>query len=624
MSYALERARHRRRSRVPLLIVGGLLVALAVGAATGGASAVSAACGSVTMRPRALGGDTLLTASGGQPLGYVPTSQNRELVSTAEMSSWLPRATVDVEDRRFWQHGALDALGIVRSAFADLKAGHVVQGASTITQQLVRNRYLDGKPMTASRKLTEACLAVRLYRQWPRSKILNEYLNTAYYGHHARGVQAAAWTYFSRPASKLTLTQSALIAGLVQAPTDDDPLVHPGAARRRRNEVLGAMLAAKSITPARYRAARAAPLHLRPGDHYGGVRSGPFFAAARAELQQRVGAGATRHGGLHVQTTLNSRLQRLAQHAIGNWISAPGDPASALVSIDPRNGRVLALATRAPGVKSLDFDLATQSRRQAGSAFKVFTLATALEQGISLNSTWNGPPSLTIPDPRCENANGPWDVHNFADETSGTMTLADALAHSVNTIFAQVAVKVGPENIVKTAHRMGIRTKLTPVCSITLGPEGVSPLELTDAFATLADGGVRHAPEFLRSVTRDDGTAVALPSHARRGVRALPPQIASSVTSALTGVIRHGTATAAAIGRPAAGKTGTAENEADAWFCGFTPQLATCVWVGYAQGEIPMTALDGFSPVVGGSVPARIWHDFMSPALAGRPVEPLR
>ena len=566
--------------------------------------------------PRLLGGDTLLTAADGSALGYVPTSQNREPVGLDRMSRWLPAATVAIEDRRFWHHGALDLRGVLRSLVADVSSGRAVQGGSTITEQLVRNRYLGGASMNLSRKLTEVCLASELFARRSRTQILEAYLNTVYYGHHARGVQAAAWTYFSRPASRLSLSQAAMLAGLPQAPTDDDPLSHPLAARARRDQVLAAMLRAQDISRASYRAARDAPLGLRAGRHYTGLRSATFFDAARDELAARLGRSRVRHGGLRVQTTMASRLQRLAVRAIGRWIGSAPDPAAALVAIDPATGDVLAAATKAPGAGPLSFNLVTQSRRQAGSAFKMFTLVTALEQGIPLSSVWHGPSSLLIPDRRCMNADGPWIVHNFADESSGTMDLVHGIAHSVNTIFAQVALRVGPRNIVRTARLMGVRSPLTPVCSITLGPEGVSPLEMTDAFATLAAGGVRHAPQFLRAVSSAGGARIAI--GAGGGRRVLSRTVAEQATYALSAVLHGGTGTAADPGRPAAGKTGTAESEADAWFCGYVPQLAACVWIGYPGAETAMTSLDGFAPVVGGSVPARIWHDFMVPALANR------
>jgi penicillin-binding protein 1A len=292
-----------------------------------------------------------------------------------------------------------------------------------------------------------------------------------------------------------------------------------------------------------------------------------------------------------------------------------------LVAIDPATGAIRALSTLVPGGEPLRFNLATQSHRQAGSAFKTFTLVAALEAGIGLNSVWHGPSSLTITDPRCLNAGAPWVVHNFADEGHGTMSLLQATALSVNTIYAQVALRVGPPQVVAVAHRMGITSPLQPVCSITLGPEGVSPLEMTDAFATLAAGGIHHTATALQRITTADGRRIGGLSH--RGTRVLSPTVATSATVALGGVVRAGTGTAAYFGRPAAGKTGTAESFKDAWFCGFVPQLATCVWVGYPHAEIPLLNLDGFPQVFGGSIPARIWHDFMLNALAGTPVLPL-
>jgi penicillin-binding protein 1A len=544
-------------------------------------------------------------AADGSLLGTVPTGRNREPVALWRMSRWLPRASVAIEDRRFWSHGALDYTAIARAALADLHAGRIVQGGSTITQQLVRDRYLGHRPITLPRKLQEACLAVELARRWSKRRILNTYLNLVFYGHHAYGAQAAAWTYFSRPARRLSLAQAALLAGLPQAPSLDDPFRHPRAALARRNEVLTALRRAGAISAGRYRTVAARPLGLRPGHRYREARFPTFFDYALRELLHREGTTLARHGGLRVTTTLDPRLQHLADRAIAGWLYRASDPAAALVAIDPRDGAIRAMTAPNPDLRGGRFNLATQSHRQAGSAFKVFTLTAAIERGIPLSSVWHRPASLTIPSRRCLNASGRWVVHNFADESTGTMTLRDAIAHSVNTIFAQVVMRVGPARVVAVAHRMGIRSPLKPVCSITLGPEGVSPLEMTDSFATLAAGGVRHLP-----------TALARPRP--RAERALPPWVAAQVTRALTGVIRSGTGRAADPGRPAAGKTGTAEDFKDAWFCGYVSQLAACVWIGYPQAEIPMHNLDGFAQVVGGSVPARIWHDFMVGALAGR------
>jgi penicillin-binding protein 1A len=579
-------------------------------------------CDLAATRPDVVGRSSLVYAADGARLGTVPSGRYREPVPLGRMSRWLPRATVAVEDRRFWRHGALDYEGIARAALANLKAGRVVQGGSTITQQLVRDRYLGHRRMTVRRKLQEACLAVELAQRWSKQRILTEYLNLVFYGHHAFGAQAAAWTYFSRPARRLTLAQAALLAGLPQAPSLDDPFKRPRAARARRNEVLAAMRSNGTISRGQYRAAAAGPLGLRPGHRYSRVRFGTFFGFALRGLVDRFGARRARHGGLRVLTTLDPRLQRLAERASARWLHKPSDPAAALVAIDPRDGAVRAMTALTPGRRARRFNLASQSHRQAGSAFKVFTLTAAIERGIPLSSVWHGPASLTIPSKRCLNATGRWVVHNFADESTGTMTLRQAIAHSVNTIFAQVVMRVGPARVVAVAHRMGIRSPLKPVCSITLGPEGVSPLEMTRAFATLAAGGVRRRATGLRRVGAADGTVVSRMRPAGR--RVLARRVAEQVTSALTGVIRSGTGRAADPGRPAAGKTGTAEGFKDAWFCGYVPQLAACVWMGYPQAEIPMHDIDGFAQVVGGSVPARIWHDFMVAALRGKPVRPLR
>src|SRR5207244_3741659 len=268
--------------------------------------------------------------------------------------------------------------------------------------------------------------------------------------------------------------------------------------------------------------------------------------------------------------------------------------------------------------RRLQFNLAVQAHRQAGSAFKPFLLSAAMEQGISPYASFDGPPQLTIDDPRCYTNGQPWNVHNFADESAGTMDLLHATAHSVNTIFAQLVTAVGPDKVVRMAHRFGIQSALKPVCSITLGTQAVSPLEMTNAYATLAARGIRHdatALERVRSASGQD-----LPGLGSNGRPAIDTNDADTVTYALQNVIDWGTGTAAKLDRPAAGKTGTAENFQDAWFCGYVPQLAACVWVGYPRAEIPLENVEGLAGVFGGSLPAQIWHEFMSGAVAHLPV----
>jgi penicillin-binding protein 1A len=599
-----------------LVLVAGAGAALLLASSPG----LLVSCSLAAAHPKSVGRDSFVYAADGSRLGTVPTIRNREPVAVGRMSPWLPKATVEIEDRRFWERGALDYGAIARAAIADLRAGRVVQGGSTLAQQYVRDRYLAGQGATLHRKIKEACLAVALEKAWSKPQILQAYLNTVFYGQRAYGAQAAAWTYFSRSARSLTLPQAALLAGLPQAPSVYDPFKDPHAAVARRNEVLAAMRSAHSISARRASAATGAPLGLHPGTRYTRVRGGAFFDYLLRRLLHRYGARAAA-GGLHVDTTLDPRLEHVAEGALAGWLHTPADPAGALVAIDPRNGAIRAMAVDLPGGQRLAFNLASQSHRQAGSAFKVFTLTAAIEEGIPLSSVWSGPPSLTIPSRRCLNATGRWTVHNFADEKAGTMTLAQAIAHSVNTIFAQVVMRVGPARVVDVAHRMGIRSPLKPVCSITLGPEGVSPLEMTTAFATLAALGIRHDAHAVSRVALPSGRVIARLRSG--GKRALTASVADRVTSALEGVVRSGTGMAANPGRPVAGKTGTAEGFKDAWFCGYVPQLAACAWIGYPHAETPMRSLDGFAQVVGGSVPARIWHDFMTPALAGEPVRPL-
>jgi penicillin-binding protein 1A len=623
-----QRPRHRVR-RV-LLWTGGALLMFVPATAAVGAVAFTlflhdprafVGCNLATQRPRALGQNSFLDARDGSRLGAIPSPVDREPIPLSRMGKWLPAATVAVEDNRFWRRdSAIDSRAILRAAIADLRAGRFSQGGSTIEQQLVRDRYLRHPRPDLSRKLDEACLAIELGRRMSKRQILQTYLNGAFYGSRAFGVQAAAWTYFSRPARRLSLVQAALIAGLPQAPSLFDPLRHPRAAQRRRNEVLAAMRSAGDISPARSAAASRHRVRLTPGARYERIGTPTFFSAAQRELVHRYGLRRARRGGLRVRTTLNPRLQGLAESALHAWLQLPSDPAGALVAIDPATGAVRAMAVHTPGRPPLTFNLATQSRRQAGSTFKTFTLTAAMEAGIPLSSVWNGPSSLTIPDRRCYTSTGPWVVHNYADETAGTMSLLDATVHSVNTIFAQVALRVGVSRVVDVARRMGVKSPLVPVCSITLGPEGVSPLDMTDAFATLAARGVHHRPELLQRVTTADGRVL---DPLRVGQRVLQPSVTDRVTTALSGVIRSGTGAAAYFGRPAAGKTGTAESFKDAWFCGYVPQLATCVWIGHPHAEIPMSYVDGFAEVVGGSVPARIWRSFMEPAVRPWPVRPL-
>ena len=618
-----RRARHTRSLlRFSALVLAVVLALVLAAVAFTGPRLLASGCSLDDLSPLSLGENSFLYNADGSLLGVVPSSTNRQPVELDQMSPWLPEATVAIEDSRFWQHGALDYHGIIRALYEDVSQGKIVQGGSTITQELVRNLYIGNPQRTFARKLREACLAEKLFQRMTRKQILAAYLNEVFYGRHAYGAQAGAQTYFSTTAEKLTLPQAALLAGLPQAPTNYDPLVDPRLALGRRNEVLAAMWRSGYISRARYLLSREKPLGLHPGTLYTAQREPNFSGWATQQLAERFGQHEVAAGGLDAQTTLDPRLQRLALQAARTVLKTPSDPATAVVAIDPRTGAVRAMVNYLPNHRKMQFNLATQGHRSTGSAFKPITLATALSQGDSLYSSFYGPSELYITDPQCQTNGGPWDVHNNADESEGTMNLFDATAFSVNTIFAQLIAKVGVANVVAMAHRMGITStgrNLPQRCAITLGAVGFTPLELTDVYATIAGGGVHHAPQAIKSVRAPNGRVIGTID--TTGDEVLTPNEDALLIQALEGVIQHGTGTAAALDRPAAGKTGTAENYQDAWFCGFVPQLATCVWIGYPKAEIPMYDIEGVPEMFGGTLPAEIWHDFMAPAVAPFKVE---
>ncbi len=556
----------------------------------------------------------------GHEVAELHAGVDRVLIPFSQMPMSLRRAVVAVEDADFYRHDGLDLGSVVRATWANVTSGSMSQGGSTITQQYVKN-VLTGPERSIGRKVHEAILAVKLEHTSSKEKILEGYLNTVYFGHGAYGVQAAARTYFDRDAKDLSVLQSATLAGLIAAPSARDPFEHPEVAHRYRNFVLDRMVEVGSIGAEKALLLQARPLRLTEEPL---VRSAaPYFMEhVRRDLKASYGLDALYRGGLRVRTTLDMGWQRAAERAIRSHLPAPNDPEAALVAIDPRTGAIRAMVGGRSFSRS-EFNLATQGRRQAGSAFKPFVLLAALERGISPLEVRYGPSAMTIPDPFCETNGKPWTVTNAGDQWAGTMSLENAMAGSVNTIYSQLTVEVGPEAVADVAHRMGIRSRLADVCSIGLGTSEVSPLDMTSAFATLAARGVYVEPTGVERVAAADGTTLQGPLRglASVGSTAVSAQDADTVTRVLQGVIDHGTGTAARLaGRSAAGKTGTAQHATDAWFCGYVPQLATCVWVGYPDGARPMRNVAGFPEVYGGTVPAQIWHDFMTEATAGMPV----
>jgi penicillin-binding protein 1A len=608
------RIQRRRRAGIAAGTLALVLLIILATVGFGAGTALSASCDLNTLRPVEIGANSFVYAKDGSLLGSIPAERNREPVSSAQMAKWLPRATVAIEDRRFWQHGGVDYVGIARAAWNDVSAGKVVEGGSTITQQLVRNLYT-GQEKTFTRKIKEACLAIKLARKWPKQKVLDEYLNTVYYGNHAYGVEAAAQTYFSKHASQLTLLQSALLAGLPQAPSDYDPYHNPQAALDRRDEVLSAMLKNRSITLAQYnRAIRSNTLDLHAGRIYTSIKQPYFFSYVIDELDHAYGSNTVRQGGLKVYTTIDPRLQRLANKAIREVLPYKTDPASAIVSVEPGTGAIRAMTAvvRSAGNQ---FNLVAQSARQAGSTFKTFVLASAIERGIDPDSTYytSAPFTCSI-GPWCQT---PWPVHTYDNSYRGSMSVTRGTLASDNTIYAQLTLDVGPRYVWQMAHRLGVHLSPDkPVASIGLGSLAVSPLDMAAAYATFAAMGTYAKPMAITKVILPGGHEDKDSGWGKpQTKRAVSEAVAWKVTDVLRQNALYGTGAGSGDGiHVNAGKTGTTENHADAWFDGYTRQLCTVVWMGYPKGEIPMLSVHG-QTVAGATFPVPIWHAYMAAAL---------
>ena len=591
-----------------LLLAGGTVAATwAIGVYNSGPPLSS-------LKPVQRGRSSAIYASDGSLIGFIRASTIRQPVPARALPQDLEDATVAIEDRGFFDHGAIDPASIARAAWKDLLAGgKPVQGASTITQQLVRNLYIRNPEDTLERKLREVRLAFEMEDAHSKHWILTQYLNTAPYGtvegETAVGAEAAAQTYYGKPAKDLSLTEAALIAGLPQAPTEYNPFLDPRAALERRDEVLEAMRDEGYISHRRYRKAIHRGLGLNPGHKYQVIRDPFLFDLVQQELIDKYGINTVRYGGLKAYTTINPELQEIAQAAVDSCsVCYPeGGPASALASVDPSNGEIVALASTPGSAEESQFNYAWQAHRQPGSSFKAFVLTTAIKQGIDPYSTYydgTSPKTLEIP------GGGVWTVHN-AEPGGGTMSLASATWESVNAVFAQLDLDVGPENVTHTAQQMGITAPLESVPAEAIGGlrVGVTPLEMASAYATLADGGIRHRPTAVARVEFPDGKVDE--PNPDGGERVLSEGDAYDVTKLLEGVITQGTGAGyTSMGcSAAAGKTGTSEGLSDAWFVGYTPLFSTAVWVGHPQSREET----GF----GGPTAGPIWRYFMEQAVNG-------
>lgn len=542
---------------------------------------------------------TLVTADGAMLASF--GDLYGEPVQLADLPPYLPQAVIATEDRRFYRHPGLDPLGILRAIYVNIREGRLVQGGSGITQQLAKNVFLTPE-RTIRRKGQEMLLAFWLESRFSKDEILTLYLNRVYFGAGTYGVDAAARKFFGKPASRLTAYESAMLAGLLKAPSNYNPFSDPEAAARRAKLVLGNMVQAGYLTP-----------EQASGIADGGEFGRPVVAAPTGRyfadwvLDQVTSYVGYTDRDLVVVTTLDPALQRLAEAQVERLLAEEGEARgvaqAALVTMEPDGAVRAMVGGRRYGASQ--FNRAAQARRQPGSAFKAFAYLAGLEQGLAPDSRFvDGPISI-----------GNWRPGNYEDKYYGEVTLREAFARSLNSVAVQVTQRVGPKNVVETAQRLGITSPLAATPSIALGASEVSLVELTAAYGVFANDGYGVWPRGIEEIRTKTGEVL----YRRSGSgpdRVVEPRQLAQMLDLLSSVVAWGTGRAADPGRPAAGKTGTSQDFRDGWFVGFTAELVTGVWVGNDDGK-PM------SKVSGGTLPAKLWGSYMEAALADEPVRPL-
>ncbi len=575
------------------------------------------------LKPVLMGGSSQVFAADGTRLGFIHSEDLRSPVEWGQIPGKLKDATVAIEDQRFYKNNGVDLTGIFRAAVRDLVHGSALQGASTITMQLMRNLYMHRDTHTLKQKIEEAKMAIDYSNDHSKHTILTQYLNSVPYGtvggQTAIGVQAASRVFFDKPVWELDLEQSALLAGLPQAPSEYNPLLDPGPARRRRNEVLAKMAELHYISASEASTAEHAPLETHPGNFYSQRREDFFFEYVREQLESRYGKKTVEEGGLKVYTTIDLNMQRQARKAIGEVLDEPEDPASAIVTINPANGDIEAMAESESYEKS-QYNLAADGHRQPGSTFKAIDLADALSRGIDPNSTIYDSHTLQ---PGWLPGYPTYGVKTFGGEESGPINLVSATLASDNTVYAQLAADLGQETITHMAYQMGVKTHLSSYPAEALGglTLGVTPLEMGIVYATLADGGWRNTPIAITKVVFPDGHVDESWGTPHR-TKVLSEGITGEETRILHLNVLGGTAVRSQINCPTAAKTGTTSEFIDAWLDGYNSEYATVVWMGYPNRRVSMTDVHG-ELQQGGALPAVIWHDYMSAVTEGHPCAPL-
>lgn len=547
----------------------------------------------------------------GKVLASAHGEANREVVPLDKISPDLKRAVLAIEDSHFYSHHGINFSSVGRAVLVNWQRKTVAEGGSTLTMQLVKNIFLS-QQRKFSRKVAEAVLAVRLEQILTKNQILELYLNQVYWGHNNYGVETAARSYFGKSAVDLNLAESSMMAGLIQAPTTYSPFLNMRLAKQRQEIVLSRMRELGWITPQEEATAREQKIKLGKIQSFQASTMPYVTNAAAQELEKRFGLDAVIKGGMRVQTTVDTKIQRIAEETVATWhntIRRQGVRADqmALVAVDPRTHFIKALVGGVDYKKS-QFNRATQAHRQPGSAFKPFVYYTAFASGkFTPDSAINdNPVSYRIP-------GGIWTPKNYDNSFNGSMSVRRALEVSRNIPAVKIGSAVGMNKVIETCRSLGINSPMEPVPSLPLGAIGVTPLEMASAYATIADYGWQSPPTVIVRVTDSSGNVLLDNTPKPRLV--LEPWAAAALTNVMQGVINNGTGKAAQIGRQAAGKTGTTSSERDIWFVGYVPQLATAVWVGN----------DNYKPLgkgaTGGAFVAPIWRSFMSRALKDVPVE---
>ena len=546
-------------------------------------------------------------------------TQNRKSITKDQVSPYVLQGTIDVEDERFYEHGGIDLLGIARASVATLAGGH--EGASTITQQVVRNTILQEEQFdsTIERKVREAYIAIKMEDMYSKDEILMMYLNTIYYGHGAYGIEAAAETYLSKSASDLTLSEAALLIGLPNSPSQYDPTVNPDLALSRRNKVLDNMLRLGHITQEEHDAAQAEPITLNVTEISGSgvdVYSQPYFVSyVKQLLEQEFSTDVLFKGGLTVKTTIDPTMQQVAEEAVRAQLDslALEDLDMGMVVIDPSTGYIKCMVGGYDYNADQNHVNHATAKRPVGSTFKAFTLAAAIQCGMNPNISLNCNSPLTVKGTTTK-------VQNYANTSYGTISLSQATAVSSNTAYIQVADAIGNDKIISLVKKLGIDTSdgnIEDVPVMTLGPGSISPLDMASAYATFANGGYYRQPIAITEI--DSRTGSALYQHTDNPKQVLTAGEAAAVTDVLSGVMRGagtGAAGALSVNQPYAGKTGTTDNNTNLWFCGYTPQLACALWTGYSAGEIPIRKYG--ADLFGNQTNLPVFKKFMDTVLAGK------